>query len=297
MFFFLVPIFMIWGCIELVYREVPNNYSFKNEIISKNKDAQVLLFGNSHSFYGLNPDYFKQKAVNVSNISQSLYFDELLLKKHINAFNKCRTIVLTIDYFTLSQAKNDAESSWRKYFYKEQMGLDVKDISITDPRAYSLTLVPRFNLTIETLKKYIKNGTLKDCKLNGWAPYEGVNTLYNNTGMGKIIAAKHEDNSVNFDENVSRLYEIIGICKQKKINVILVTMPVTSYYAANVNNKKLALINAQCNVLAKESNVQYINLFQDKRFKNTDFYDTDHLNTVGAKKCSGIVNQFLNTSN
>jgi len=292
-FVFCIPLLLMWVCIELMYRLVPNNYSFKHQNIGKNFDSQILVFGNSHSFYGINPRYFSSNTFNISNISQSLYFDELLFNKYINDFKDLKTVVFNVDYFTLSTTENDAEDRWRRYFYKEQMHLDVPGISALDLRLYSLTFAPRFNLTIETIKQYFKVGTLVECSTKGWRRQDGVNELYNNAEMAKVIANKHEDGSVDFRKNVQRLKSIIAACNKRNINVILVNMPVTSNYAANVNQHKLALITKECAQLAKIENVYYLNLFQDNLFQDTDFYDTDHLNSVGAKKCSQLLDGII----
>jgi len=72
---------------------------------------------------------------------------------------------------------------------------------------------------------------------------------------------------------------------------MLVTMPATSHYAENVNTEKLAKIFEECSKLeGLHRNVHYLNLFVDSRFNNSDFYDCDHLNTLGAEKCSKIIN-------
>lgn len=99
----LIPILLGWLALESFYRFIPNNYTEKQKQILQNYDSEVLILGNSHSFYGINPLSFNQKAYNFSNISQSLYFDELLLEKNITHFNNLKYVVLTIDYFTLSQ--------------------------------------------------------------------------------------------------------------------------------------------------------------------------------------------------
>ncbi|KGO92573.1 D-alanyl-lipoteichoic acid biosynthesis protein DltD [Flavobacterium subsaxonicum] len=295
LFLYLIPILLVWAGLEFFYRTVPNNYTFKHQNISKNYDAKVLVFGNSHSFYGLNPEYFCKKTFNISNISQSLYFDELLFNKYTADFKNLKTIVLNVDYFTLSLQDDNVEDQWRKYFYAAQMDLDVPGISIFNPRKYSLALVPRFNLTLESLKKYSANKTLADCNTSGWGRRDGIGEGENNEHMGKIIAQKHEDGSIDFKKNVQRLQDIIARCKSKNIKVLLVTMPVTSYYAHNVDQEKIKAIMYQCNKIADGKHVVYVNLFQDSRFTNSDFYDTDHLNTAGATKCSKIISNLICT--
>ena len=293
LFIFLLPIIIIWGLLEVFYRTVPNNFSFKNECIREYySEARVLIMGNSHAFYGINPDHFSQKTFNLSNISQGLKIDELLLNKHLDEFRKVKNLILTIDYFTLSQ-KDEASQTWRMYFYKEDMDLDFPEISSLDPKAYSLALAPRIDLTWNIVKTYIQKGTLVECGKNGWAIKEGVGPD-NNELMAKGIASKHEDGLKDFTHNIQRLNRIIKKCKERDIRLILVTMPVTSYYAQNINNKKLTDIIKACNSLASANScVQYVNLFKDARFSNSDFYDTDHLNRAGAKKCSEILDSYL----
>lgn len=292
--FFIAVIAIAWLCLEVFYRITPNNYTVKtNNIQTKYKDSEVLILGNSHTFYGLNPDWFKNKAFNVANVSQTLFYDQLLFTKYIPHLRNLKYVIIPVEYSSLSANDYNPELVWRSYFYESQMGLDTQIHRKLDFKKYSLALSPPFSLTVSAVKKYYRDGTLIECMPNGWASYTGVNPAYNNPAMGKIIAAKHEDNSVDFAKNTARLKKIIEVCQQKGIKVILVTMPVTTHYAVNINAKKLAMIIAQCTSIAKQHNIKYINLFSDKRFTNNDFYDTDHLNTVGAKKCSGIVNNLI----
>jgi hypothetical protein len=292
---FALPLVVIWAGIELLYRTIPNNYSLKNTNVVKHyTDAEVLILGNSHSFFGINPQYFKSKAFNFSNVSQGLFADELLFNKHIERFGNLKYLILNVDYFTLSQKDNSSELEWRNYFYEAQMGIETDLVSNFDLKKYSLAFAPPFKVTVNSVQDYFLKGTLAECNSTGWAAKQGVGPD-NSPRMGIIIAKKHEDGSVDFNNNIARLKRIIQKCKSKNIHVILVTMPVTSYYAAEVNKSKLEKIFKVCGALdSGYDNVQYINLFQDRRFNNSDFYDTDHLNTNGAKKCSKIINASIN---
>lgn len=292
---FLLPIFLMWGGLEVFYRTVPNNYTEKaNNISLYYNTAEVLILGNSHSFYGLNPDDFYQKAYNLANISQSLYFDELLLYRHIDRFSKLKYVVVNVDYFTLSQEDDKMEDKWRKYFYHAQMDVDVPAITGFDVKQYSLALAPRYSITAENIRKYRESGTLAEGKTNGWAPKQGVDTTYNNARFGKIIANKHEYGTDDFSNNINRLQRMITACSKRGVKVLLVTMPVISHYADNVDKVKLHNIKEVCRQLeAKNNNAAYLDLFQHPLFNNNDFHDTDHLNIAGAKKCSVLVSKTL----
>ncbi|WP_417351913.1 hypothetical protein [Flavobacterium alkalisoli] len=292
--FFLTIIVVGILALELFYRFIPNNYIEKNKQIRENYDSEVVFFGNSHTFYGMNPDFFSQKAYNLSNVSQTIQYDKLLFDKHFDSLKNLKCITINVEYSTLSQNDYMPELQWRKYFYESQMDLKTGMVSNFDIRKYVLCMAPRFKLTVSSIRECFNKGSLVECLPNGWAPKEGVNNQYNNPDTGKAIARKHEDGSVDFSKNSNRLQGIITKCKERGIKVVLVTMPVTSYYAENVNKEKLNLIFTEANKLAQNNyNAYYINLFNDDRFNNDDFYDSDHLNTIGAKRCSEIVNGFI----
>ena len=294
--FFLTPIVLLLLGVELFYQIVPNNYTSKSQHIQKKyDDTKILILGNSHAFYGLNPKYFDKSTFNLSNISQTLYFDELLFEKHIDKLKKLEYVILNIEYTSLSQLDNTQEDVWRKYYYKRYMDLDVPIVSVFDPKCYFLSLNKNFESNFKLIKRYFSEGTIIDCDEYGF----GVNYTKelkksNFDSITPIIIKRHEDNSLNFANNINRIQAIINICKSKGIKVVLVTMPVIKGYAQGVNQVKLNKIFKTCLSFEKNNeNVHYLNLFNDFRFTNEDFYDPDHLHSEGAKKCSMIMNEFL----
>ena len=292
--FFLGIILIVWVGIEIFYRTVPNNYSVKNKYIKNAyNDAEVLIMGNSHAFYGLNPDFFSIKSFNLSNISQTVFYDKLLFDKHVDSFKKLDYLILPIEYTTFTHRDDHADLKWRSYFYEAQMGVDTQFISRFNIKRYSLALVPRFRLTVNSISKYLSDGIIADCSTNGFGKYHGVNEVYNSATAGIAKLKSHEDGSLNFNRNRKIVKDIIQKCKEKQIKVIIINMPVTSYYADNVSTVKRKKIINECKQLCVPEKVFYLNLFQDGRFNNNDFYDVDHLNVEGAKKCSKIVSDFI----
>lgn len=290
---YLLPILLLLLSIELLYQIVPNNYTLKNKNVQKSyADTKVLIFGNSHAFYGLNPKYFDKPTFNLSNISQSLYFDQLLFDKHIDKFKSLQCIILNVEYTSLSQVDNSEEDIWRKYYYKEYMDLEVPIIANFDPKVCFLSSTRSFSTNVKLIKRYISEGTLVDCDEKGF----GINYVKENRKLdidkiALFTVKKHEDNSLDFSKNISRIQSIINKCNQKKIKVIIVTMPTCKEYSSGVNQLKLKKIIKTCSSF---KNVCYLNLFKDSRFTDDDFFDPDHLHNLGAKKCSLIVNKILN---
>ena len=293
---FMLPILLVLGGIELFYRIVPNTFTIKNEAVKRCFDtSEVLILGNSHTFYGLNPKYFSTPCYNLANISQTLYFDELLIDTYYLKMKKLEYLILNVDYETLSELDNGDEDVWRKYFYKSYMNLEVPIISAYDPKTYFLSATRNFNDNFQIIKRYVNEGTIVDCDKNGFGVnYLKKNRLPNIEKLAPFAISRHEDFSMDFAHNCARIQAIADKCKSKNIKVILVTMPMTTFYAQGINQEKLTKIETSCLFLKQANkNVYYLNLLQDSRFTNDDFYDADHLHNEGATKCSVIVNDFI----
>ena len=295
---FAIPILLFWIITEYFYRTIPNNYSVKNQYIKNHsKDIEVLLFGDSHCLYGLNPDYFSKNTFNLSNVSQTIYFDKLLLFKHIDNLPNLKQVVFCIEYTNLSQRDNTDEDRFRKYYYQYFMDLKVPIIKDYDIKQYSLALTQNFKKTIDLYIRYLKTGTILDCNLNGWGNNYKQQNRISPEKVAKNRAQSQEDGLTDFKLNTARIDTIIAECEKRKIQVLIVSMPQTKIYTRYLNPKKLKSIFKTCNQFQKSSKntVHYLNLFNDNRFNDEDFYDADHLNNQGAKKCSKIVNAYLNS--
>lgn len=291
---FASPILAVWLLFEIFYRFAPNNYTEKHANAARNRDAEVLVLGNSHAFYGLDPDRFDRKAFSLANISQSICFDELLFEKHIGSFRKLKYVVLNVEYSSLSQEDNVSEDRWRKYFYAAQMDLDVPFIKAYDIRKYSLALTQKAHATAAYAFDYLEKGTLVNCTPKGWGndyTYEERRTDL--AYIAPFTVAKHEDGSRDFAKNAGRIEKIIRECGKRDIRVIVVTMPVSRAYSSGVDRQKLQQIFSVCRRFESgNGNCTYVNLFFDRRFRDGDFFDPDHLNDRGAAKCSQIVSGY-----
>ena len=79
---FCLPILLGTLVLEVLLRNIPNDYSQKKEYLDENSsEIETLILGSSHSFYGLNPKYFSSKTFNASHISQSLNYDYKIINK------------------------------------------------------------------------------------------------------------------------------------------------------------------------------------------------------------------------
>ncbi|MFT5103003.1 MAG: hypothetical protein ACI86C_000654 [Candidatus Latescibacterota bacterium] len=288
---FLLPVFLVWALTEVFYRTADTNYTSKAEHIVKGyPDTELLVFGDSHTLYGINPSHFEMKTFNIANVSQSLYFDELLLQKHLKEHKQLKAVLLNISYFTLSRIDNEQEDAWRKYYYDQQMDLDVPIVSEWSPKKHSLALARRFNRSFALMHDYVRLGTVLDCTDNGYGIQEASDIIGDKDAITPVIVKKHEDFSQEFDHNLARLQSMIALCEKHNVEVFIVEMPVYKAYFEQLNTEKRDKITAICEDLeASFEHVHYFNLLQDARFVDSDLRDADHLTNAGATKCSKLL--------
>ncbi|MDH7444974.1 hypothetical protein [Aquimarina sp. 2201CG14-23] len=296
---FLIPFLLVWMGIEYFYRTAASNYTYKHKMITENyEDIETLILGDSHALYGVNPEYMDAKAFNLANSSQSIYFDELLFKKHIDSLKNLKQLIISISYFNLSQRENTKGDTWRKYFYSNQMDLEVPIVSNFDIKEYSLALTKRFKGSVELINYYLDNGlSLVGCNSDGWgtrySKIQDIDLCKNAVRRAKL----HKDGLQDFTRNLNRIQSIIAYCKKINCKVYLIDLPVHTCYIKELDKNKLSKITASCKTLeSNNSNVSYINLREDFRVEDSDFYDGDHLNHIGAKKYTKIINEIISAS-
>ena len=282
---------------EMFYRFMPNNYTLKHQELQKRyKTVEVLIFGNSHTFYGLNPKYFDRPTFNLGNLSQSLYFDQMLFEKHIDHLENLKFVILNVEHFNLSAVVNSSANNLKKHYYRSYMDLDVPIVSMWEPKAHLLFLNVNIQQNRGLLARYFREGTLLYSDSNGFGTNYPKAKALNIKKNVKESLRRLEDHLIDFSENTARLQSIIDRCKSKNIEVILVTMPYARLYREGVNQKKVDKAFLTCRTLdAKNDNVRYLNLYDDHRFQDPDFFDADHLHDIGAIKSSKIMNAVLNT--
>ena len=292
---FLLPLILVWGAAELFYRATENNYSYKYQRINAYKiNANILVLGDSHTFFGICPSYLETPTFNLAGISQSLYFDELLLESYINELPELKRVVLMVNYTTLSKVNDTGEDLWRKYFYDQEMHLEVPTVKFYDMKRYSLALTRKANRTYRSFKKYLNEGTLVGVDSLGWGNYYTVENSLDILATAKVVTKRHEDGLIDFSANTERLERMIQLCKSNDVKVTIVSMPVTTSYSTRINAEKWQKSVNSCTAIAKKhEHVTYYNFFDDNQFNDSDFYDANHLNNKGAKKFTQLLNGLI----
>ncbi|MGZ3873163.1 MAG: hypothetical protein ACXVJD_09615 [Mucilaginibacter sp.] len=284
---FFLPIVFIFLFAEILLRRIPNEYLLKSTYLNSNsKNINILILGSSHSFYGLDPKYFKTNCFNAGNVSQSLEYDYAILKKYTDKMKNLKYIILPIDDFSLySRLKNGIEA-WRVKNYEIYYAIHQSN-NITDKAE---VLSSNINVNIGRLKSYywLKETPELYCSKLGWGEYCNSSRAQDLVASGKIAAKRHHvltDESLAY--NVAILADLVDLAAAKKVKVILYTSPAYKTYVQYADKHQLQTTIAIIKRLSEtHPNVKYYNWFIDQSFLSTDYYDADHLNERGAKKFS-----------
>lgn len=293
---FLLPIFFLMIGMEVLLQNIPNDYKLKRTYLDTNaQDIEILILGSSHSFYGLNPEYFNANTFNASHISQSFSYDYAILEKYERQFSNLKTIILPVSYFSFFETLENGVESWRNKNYAIYYDINLVN-SIWE---YSEIFKNRLDINIKRLISYYlkKESSITSSSL-GWGINYDKNPDINLDVSGKNTSKKHTINLEKTETkeiiqlNKKLLHHINDWCLTNDIELLLFTPPAYKSYRTHLDKKQLELTYQFIDEICHE-NCNYINLIDHIEFKVEDFYDSDHLSHKGAKKLSRLINNDL----
>ena len=94
--------------------------------------------------------------------------------------------------------------------------------------------------------------------------------------------------------NLQRYKAIIERCRERNVNVILVSLPKTNHFLTKINESQLRHVQEEGSQIEQQyENVTYVNFFNDTNFHDDDFYNANHLNPQVAKKVTLILDSII----
>ena len=281
-----IPIIVCIVIMELVLRNIPNDYSYKRNYLDQNSNQiETLFLGSSHSLYAVNPEYLNSNTFNAAHVAQSLDYDVEILKKYANQMDKLKYIIVPIDYFSLYNRLETGVEYWRIKNYTIYYGFDKSSGFVENLEL----LNGKWSENSFRVYKYLwKKKSEISCNQRGWGTNYNSKNKQDLFVTAKAAAKRHAKKSISFfDENVKIVDEIISIAKSKNVKVIFYTCPAYKTYVSQLNQEQLQkTILTIKGIQNLNTNVFYYNFLNDAKFTAKDFYDADHLNEIGAEKFS-----------
>jgi hypothetical protein len=302
--FFLPPLF-VFLCFELYLRNINTLYSYKMNGALKNADSiQLLVLGNSHACYGVDPEKFDLYAYNLAQPNQSLYFDKRITLKHLDKLVNLRYVLISIDFHSLYFSSQGMRDQWSYYAY----GIEYKN-NITTASKLSCLLGYTPSVALSFLRKELlagnaghrlpvdldKGGCVYQPKNNGWVYFVQTDSSEMRPDGYALRAGVFNNAVKNLKEKpeiLSDLEDFIVRLQRNQITPILITPPSFRDF-----NNQLSRITRDQNksdifYLTQKYGIEYWD-FMDMPLNMSNFYNCDHLNSVGAGRFSEALNSKL----
>lgn len=282
---FCAPVLVFMLIMELLLRNIPNDYSYKKNYLNQHSDEiEILFLGSSHAYRSINPKFIHSNGFNAAHIAQSLDYDIEILKKYEKQMDKLKYIVIPIDYFSLYNRLETGIENWRIKNYNIYYGLH-RSFNCKDN--FEILNGKLLENSKRVVQFYWRNKSDISCNTLGWGKR---NSKMNKDMMatGKAAAQRQSKKMKSFfNGNVEIVKEIIAIAKFKKAKVIFYTNPGYKTYVSQLNKEQLKITYKTIKRIANSNpNVTYYDFLSDPSFMKEDFFDADHLNEIGAEKFS-----------
>ena len=291
--FFVLPLIVASIPVEYMIRQVPNPYKYKYEWMQKNaEDVEILVFGSSHSFYGIRPEFFEGKAFSLANVSQGLRQDLFLLEYWADRYKKLKTVICPISFSSwFGRGLEYGSESYRCRYYKIYMDCDLyPDLSL-----YNLELSD-FRTAKGKIAKLFSSNEDPGYDEYGWGNTYKLSKKkmdkWNDGTEAEAAVKRHTVKSWDYiDMKYAQMKELAEFCKSRNIQLVLITTPCWYSYYDNLNKEQLVKMYELTNRFKNEFDVPYFDYMKDPRFEADDFYDSNHLSEIGAKKFTKILNE------
>jgi len=307
--FFILPFLVVLLGMDSWLRNIDSLYKEKYIGVQRAKDTQILILGNSHANYGVNPVCFSLPAYNLASPNQSLYFDKQLVIKTLPSLPKLKYVLISIDYHSLYFSSQGIRDAWSYY------GNDIR----YKKRSYTLENISPFlfgytpGVAISMLKKQLAKNSryrnqkvlpfeveagvnLQDSIVNGYLGFDKVeeNSFNRNTYTDRVDGFNHKiKNSTEKQEILIDLIDMLQTLKNRNIIPVFFTTPVYFEYYKMLDKGIIAQNKQDINCVCRKMQLQYFDFSDCKAFSKIDFFDSDHLNKQGAIKFSTMLNEKL----
>ena len=294
LFLFGLPLFLIGIVVEFGVRGIPNDYELKSSYLEKHSDSiQVLILGSSHAFAGINPSYISMKSFNASYVSQSIDFDYEILKKFEANWHRLKVIVMPVSYFTLFSNLETGKEKWRIKNYNIYYGMNVSRKIEYNSELFGSSLVSNLEKMFafyKDRKSFITGSNL------GWGELYNSKNKKDLFNSAIVAANRHNSNNYeNWNRNQQILQSIILFAKEKGIKILFYTPPAYYTYYERLDEDKLDVtLKHMYKVQEIFDHVRYINFLKDSSYTQNEFFDADHLNEIGARKFTIILDHLIN---
>lgn len=292
---FCVPIVIFIISLEFLVHKIPNSYSFKyNYVLNSGDSIRAISMGHSQLYDGFKPESFKLNAFNLCNSAQSFKEDYYLLRDMLQYMPNVKCVIVPIGYMNVKEQHEEKESfTERSTFYREYMNVDYDN---RIPLKYRYECFDPQRAYGKVVSYYLHHQDIIGCDSLGRRSTHGIREKGKKLGQEKVLydytVVTHDKNNMRIEVG-DYLERIAGLLESKHIKLVLVSPP--HYWAIfnQVNIEQKEFLQDYIKSLSGRHKFQYINLEDDSRFEDADYYNETHLSDIGAEKFTKILNDSI----
>ncbi len=300
---FFIPVIIAYVILEILVLKLPINYKvFGNYFNAHSNEIELMALGSSQMKCGFNPEFSGESAINFASTSQHHNEDFHILKGTQNRIPKLKYVLLEVSYNHL-ELPHHPNDYWKNTAYLKYYGVNAferqtyfKDrlVYLSNPRFYSNKLVDHY--FYKTDKSELNKYGFDTNNFEG--AFKELNYDESKIAKHKFRIINREDRAV-FKKNTTYLFEMLDYLKSQNLNVIVCTLPL---YKTYLNDRNRNIVKRRDSVLdaikRHYGNVVILNKEADSiQFTVKDFLNENHLNPIGAKKFTALLNQKIDSLN
>ncbi len=300
---FFVPVIAAYIFLEILALQLPINYKVIGNYLDGNAaEIEVMALGSSEMKNAFNPEISEKPAINFASTSQHHNEDFEILKGTRERMPNLKYVLLEVSYnhLELPHHRNDywKNSVYLKYYGVNAFGRQTffKDrlLFLSNPRFYSFKLMEHYIYKSDS-SKFNKYGFDTN---NYKGPFKDLE--YDETKIAaRSFRIINSENLKILQANTEYLYKMLDYLKAKNLKVIICTVPL---YKTYLKQRTPEIVKRRDSVL-REIKKKYRNVYFLKEEEDTttftarDFLNENHLNPVGARKYTEMMNQLIDTIN
>ncbi len=274
-----------------------------DRIFSKNNNFDVLVVGASETQWGIDPEIIEQetglKAVLLATSGSSIEQRYTMLESHIRD-KSLKLVILEVSKFSLTSDMDDKDIEQRVLYFSRVDGLwnkltaAVREFSFEDDEYDRLYA----EILYEGIKSWdsIFNGTYNEViARRGYDPQNSYSQLLTE----EEARATYREGWLSTDpnkENAEALCNLINLCKENNVPVIMITMPLSEHYLWQYGGWDTARENILELLEGQDITYYDFNLMKERQKYLSDevsYRDMEHLGDEGAKSFSKVLSKTI----
>ena len=307
---FFGPLLLVWILLEFwTAKAIPDSYALRRQRIEQQaEEVETLITGSSRAYQGIAAKQLPGFAFNLAGASQSLNYDYRLLMHILPKLPKLKRVVMEIQDTSFFYQMHDSLEAWRQYYYEQEWGirplelrdwLDVRMFSraaLRPPQFYRQAL-PAALVSWVRGKKYVPDSTVLEIDDRGWWAASSAAPDLSPSGAATTLARHASFMKTGYESaNVAYLSGMLSALRQRGIEAVFVTLPVSPNYLIGMNKEDWTWTQAAMKKIDAEYGARYFCFLNVPELGLEDFFDADHLNRQGALRFTTLLSQAMEHS-